>query len=98
MSLPSKIFSFGPRNGSSLPLIAASVKTLVVSWKDAADKKDSLAKDAFVIPRIVLLTIAGTLPCSRISLLISLYLASSINSPGNKSVSPGFSTLTLRNI
>ena len=29
-------------NGSTLPLIAASVKTLVVSWKEAAEIKDSV--------------------------------------------------------
>ena len=30
--------------------MAASVNTLVVSWKDAADMKDSVANEAFVIP------------------------------------------------
>ena len=33
------------------PLTAASVNTLVVSWKDAADMNDSVTSDAFVIPR-----------------------------------------------
>ena len=43
-------FSFNPINESFFPFIAASVNTLVVSWKDAADKKLSVASDAFVIP------------------------------------------------
>ena len=39
-------FSFRPIRWSTLPLIAASVRTLVVSWKEAADKKESVAKEA----------------------------------------------------
>jgi len=45
-------FSFRPSSRSILPSIAASVRTFVVSWKDAAERKDSVASDAFVIPRI----------------------------------------------
>ena len=30
--------------------MAASVSTLVVSWKDAADSHDSVASDALVMP------------------------------------------------
>ena len=45
-------FSFKPCNGSTLPLIAASVRILVVSWNDAALSQESLSKAAFVIPRI----------------------------------------------
>ena len=44
INLPIITFSFKPNNGSILPLIAASVRTRVVSWKDAADKKESVAK------------------------------------------------------
>ena len=43
-------FSFRPISGSTLPLIAASVRTLVVSWKEAADRKEFVARDALVIP------------------------------------------------
>ena len=43
-------FSFNPSSSSRFPLIAASVRTLVVSWKEAADKKESVSRDAFVIP------------------------------------------------
>jgi hypothetical protein len=43
-------FSFRPRSESDLPWIAASVRTRVVSWKDAADSHDSVASDALVMP------------------------------------------------
>lgn len=33
-------FSLRPSSGSLLPLMAASVRTLVVSWKDAAERKE----------------------------------------------------------
>ena len=35
-NLPTITFSFKPFKGSTFPLIAASVKTLVVSWNEAA--------------------------------------------------------------
>ena len=35
-----------------MPSIEASVSTFVVSWNDAAERNDSVASDAFVIPRI----------------------------------------------
>src|SRR5699024_11856094 len=43
-------FSLRPSSSSRLPLIAASVRTLVVSWKLAADRKLSVSRDALVIP------------------------------------------------
>ena len=55
-------FSFNPTKSSTLPFIAASVRTLVVSWNDAADKKLSVARDAFVIPSNTLLPFAGFFP------------------------------------
>ena len=48
--LPMMIFSFKPCKWSTLPFNAASVNTLLDSWKDAADKKLSVVKLAFVIP------------------------------------------------
>ena len=36
---------------STLPLIAASLSTFVVSWKEAAEMKESVESEAFVIPR-----------------------------------------------
>ena len=47
-NLPTITFSLRPFNGSTLPLIAASVNTLVVSWNDAAEINDSVCKDALV--------------------------------------------------
>ena len=35
----------------ALPMMAASVKTRVVSWNDAAEINESVDNDAFVIPR-----------------------------------------------
>ena len=64
INLPIITFSFNPINGSTFPFIAASVKTLVVSWNEAADRKLSVASDAFVIPSKTLLPVAGFFPCS----------------------------------
>src|SRR5947208_2422211 len=47
MSLPMMTFSLRPSSLSTLPEIAASVSTLVVSWKLAAARKDSVLRDAF---------------------------------------------------
>ena len=70
MILPMITFSLSPTNSSFLPLIAASVKTLVVSWNEAADKNESVASDDLDIPRSILLPSAGTLP-SSLSFLFS---------------------------
>ena len=43
-------FSLRPIRGSVLPLMAASVRTLVVSWNDAAERNESVASEALVIP------------------------------------------------
>jgi len=43
-------FSLSPRSLSVLPLMAASVRTRLVSWNDAAETKLSVERDAFVIP------------------------------------------------
>ena len=43
-------FSFRPSRRSVLPQIDASVRTLVVSWKDAAEMKHSVESDALVMP------------------------------------------------
>ena len=52
ISFPMITFSFRPSSRSTLPSIDASVSTFVVSWKEAAERNDSVASDAFVIPRI----------------------------------------------
>ena len=56
-NLPTITFSFRPFNGSTFPLIAASVKTLVVSWNEAAEIKDSVCKEAFVMQELYSLLI-----------------------------------------
>ena len=47
---PTMTFSFRPRSSSRLPMIAASVSTRVVSWKEAAEMNESVDSEAFVIP------------------------------------------------
>ena len=50
INLPTITFSFKPTNLSDFPPTAASVKTLVVSWNDAAEMKEDVDKLALVIP------------------------------------------------
>ena len=45
MRWPMMTFSLRPRRVSVAPAMAASVRTLVVSWKEAAAKKESIFKD-----------------------------------------------------
>jgi hypothetical protein len=47
---PIATFSFNPLRGSTLPMIEASVRILVVSWNDAAETKLRVDSEAFVIP------------------------------------------------
>lgn len=53
ISFPIITFSFNPFNLSSLPSIEARIKTLEVSWKEAADKKESVVRATFEIPKII---------------------------------------------
>ena len=62
MSLPMMMFSFRPNSWSDLPSIAASVRTRVVSWNEAADSQLSVASDALVIPMSSGRPSAGRLP------------------------------------
>src|SRR5213079_419750 len=43
-------FSLKPRRRSTLPSVAASVKTRVVSWNEAAEMKLSVSSEVFVMP------------------------------------------------
>ena len=70
INLPIITFSLIPLSLSSFPSIADSVRTLVVSWNDAADRNESVAKDALVIPSNVLLPVAGFFPWLSKSLLM----------------------------
>src|SRR5664279_831860 len=51
MSLPTMTFSLRPYRSSIRPETAASVRTLVVSWNEAAETNDSVARAALVMPR-----------------------------------------------
>ena len=79
-------------------MIAASVNTLVVSWKDAADKKLSVASDAFVIPSRTLCPFAGIFPSASSSAFSLLNSLISTNEPTNIWLSPLSSILTFLSI
>ena len=65
-------FSLRPRRWSVLPQIAASVSTLVVSWKDEARMNDSVESDALVMPRSSGSAIAGRPPRSITRCVLAL--------------------------
>ncbi len=92
-------FSFSPSSRSTLPSIAASVSTFVVSWNDAAERNDSVASDAFVIPRISGSDVAWSLPFSFLTRAFSRSRTSlSTSWPGSRSVPPALSTRTFFSI
>ena len=64
------------------------MSTLVVSWKEAAERKDSVASEALVIPRIVSSALAGVPPSSLTFLLSRLSLWRSSSAPGRSVVEP----------
>ena len=88
-------FSFKPRSQSDLPSIAASVNTLVVSWKEAADIKLSVFNEAFVIPSNIGVYSALAPPVIDIASFTCSTCRNSTNSPGNIVVSPPSSIRTL---
>src|SRR5262245_46486310 len=65
ISRPMMTFSLRPTRRSTLPLMAASVRTLVVSWNDAAEMKLSVDRLAFVMPRSSGSATAGCPPPPR---------------------------------
>ena len=83
---------------SFLPSTAASVRTLVVSWKLAADIKLSVFKLAFVIPRSTGCHVACSPPSSATALFSTSTVCISVSSPGKSFVSPDSSTLTFLDI
>ena len=74
------------------------MRTLVVSWKDAAETKDSVARDAFVIPNKRRLNLAGIPPFEETFLFCCNTSDSSSWSPMIKSVSPDSVTSTFLSI
>ena len=67
-------FSFKPIKWSTLPLIVASVSTFVVSWKEAADKNESVSTEDLEIPNNTGLKVAGVFPLNKASRLILVML------------------------
>ena len=98
ISLPMITFSLRPSRPSFLPSIAASVRTRVVSWNDAADSHDSVASDAFVIPMSSGRPSAGRLPSATSRLFTFANSRASAFWPGRNSESPGSDTPTRRSI
>ena len=98
MSLPMMTFSLRPIRWSLAPLMAASVSTRVVSWKDAAARKLDVLSEALVTPRRTVWAVAGSPPSARTRLLTSSKSSRSISSVGSSSLSPGWSMRTLRSI
>ena len=91
-------FSLSPRRSSTLPLMAASVSTRVVSWKDAAEMKDSVDRDALVMPSGGGLDVAGAPHLASIWRSPPRTDAVSTTSPTTKSVSPTSPICTRRSI
>ena len=83
-------FSLRPTSGSILPLVAASVRTRVVSWKEAADKKESVVKEALVIPKMILVQVAGSKPLEMSSSLTVSNSLMSTSEPAKKLELPCF--------
>ncbi len=67
------MFSLRPRSGSTFPLIAASVSTLVVSWKEAAERKLFVESEALVIPKQHARR-AGRFPCRSADHLLVFFI------------------------
>ena len=65
-----------------MPSSAASVSTFVVSWKEAADRKESVASEALVMPRMI----SSNWACSLLAFLSSAFVRAiswrSTNWPG----------------
>src|SRR2546426_627864 len=62
MRWPMMMFSLSPKRSSRAPRIAASVRTRVVSWNDAAEMNDCVVRLALVIPRSRCSVVAGLSP------------------------------------
>ena len=62
---------------------------------EAADRKESVARDAFVIPSSTLVPFAGSLPSFSSAAFVFSNVSQSTREPGRKSVSP-FSSILIR--
>src|SRR3989454_626102 len=91
---PMMMFSLSPKRSSRAPRIAASVRTRVVSWNDAAEMNDCVVRLALVIPRSRCSEVAGLSPFLITRSLTSRNTFLSPFSPSRKLVSPGSTTFT----
>ena len=70
----------------------------MVSWKDAAERKESVASDAFVMPSRIGFATAGSPSSSMAFVFAASNALISMYSPGRKSVVPDSSIFTLCSI
>ena len=79
-------------------MMAASVSTRVVSWKEAAEMNESVDSEALVMPSRMFSYDGGSLPSSFILSVASRSSLRSTCSPTMKLVPPGAVTTTRRSI
>ena len=79
-----------------MPLVAASVSTLVVSWKLAAEMNESVLSEALVIPSSTGWPLAAFLPSAVRRLFSFMKRKRSTTSSIRKALSPTSSTFTQR--
>ncbi len=89
-------FSLRPRRWSTLPLMAASVSTRVVSWKLAAEMNESVESEALVMPSSSGWPAAGLSPWDSSRRFSWWKRKRSTTSSTRNSLSPTSLTLTQR--
>ena len=93
-----RTLSLSPRSSSVRPSMAALASTLMVCWKEAAERKLSVLSAALVIPKSTGSAVAGSPPLAKISWLSFSKSMRSTSSPGSNALSPPEVTRTRRNI
>src|SRR2546425_829714 len=94
MRWPMMMFSLSPSRSSFAPRIAASVRTRVVSWNDAAEMNDCVVRLDLVMPSSNGSLVAGFPPFFTARSFTSRNVSLSTFSPSRNSVSPGSTTRT----
>src|SRR5690349_19325394 len=92
------MFSLSPSRSSFAPRIDASVRTRVVSWKDAAEMNDCVVSDAFVMPSRSGSAVDGDSFFFFARSLMSRKTCLSTCSPSRNSVSPGSRTFDAQDV
>src|SRR3989344_1414688 len=85
---PMMTFSLRPRRLSTPPLMAFSMSTRLVFWKDAADSQLLVRSDTSVMPRATDSALASLAPSFATRLFSSMKAVFSTMSPMEKLVSP----------